>query len=244
VYQVTPLDADAPWRKGRQVVSRDSGGVSLAVSFERSRGGYLAFDVAIVNYTGSTIRVDPRDFHYTLELTPAVPGHDPRVRYTAMDPEAEILRIDRRASTQRAQHEARATFDVVTDLVEVVADLSEPGPQDSDEAGRGAVESDAESEVRFFEDASHERTLRDLARERRYWASRALRRTHLAHAEAIAGTLSLPGAPIRRAREGDFRGGNRLSRPAGWPAAVECTLTLHARVGGVNHEVAFLVREP
>ena len=61
VYQVTPLDADAPWRQGRQVVWRDSGGVSMAVSFERTGGGHLVFDVAIGNHTDSTVRVDLSD---------------------------------------------------------------------------------------------------------------------------------------------------------------------------------------
>lgn len=245
ILQLTSRDPDARWLEGQQLVRHESDGVSVVASFERSLGMYLVFQVTIVNRSDSTLRIDPRDFNFTLATSHGALRPAQQRPFPAVDPETELARIDKISSALESGHATGATLDAIGDLAEAVVGVATAGSKTKAEQ-EAEEKSDLERAIERHEaDETHARTMASLAESRDYWASRALRRTQLGPRESISGKIALPAGPIPAllARPEHSTSITTVHDRTGLPPDAVLTLTLHAPTGCGARGMEFVVRE-
>ena len=241
VFQLTSREPDARWLLGQQVLHRQTEATFLEVSFHRSLENYLVFDVSIANNSDSTLLIAPEDFSYV--LAPAHGELPAGPSYAAIDPDAQIASLDRRAATEKAEHDTRVALGAAVDLTDMVAGLITSGSRTDDERSLDA-QRDLEREAqRRVEDDDYESTVADLERLRDHWASGTLRRTHLSPRQSVGGRLALPAGPVRAFLGPPRRDRNSIQYDKREAVEKYCRLILRSRVGDGTHEMIFEVRE-
>jgi hypothetical protein len=244
VYRVTSRDADAPWFRGQQLVTREADKVGLTVAFDRSWHGSLIFDVSVVNRSDSTFVVDPADFAFTLETRLSDDSVSSRSDVVAVDPEAVLARIDNAAEAEAASHETSVTLNALSETADLAADVS-GGSSRTAEQAREDEHSDRERmAARHEEGEAHAANVTELGRLREYWGSRALRRTTLGPGQTIEGKIAMPAGALKRARV--KAQGDREEHPWGLrkPAPKYAfALALRSRIGPATHRMGFVVKE-
>src|SRR5437762_8998561 len=113
IFQLTSRDPDARWSQGLQLVRKESDGVSVVASFERSLGAYLVFDVTIVNRSDSTFLIEPEQFTYTLASSGKELATAARGPFPAVDPEDQLERLDKDVSALAASRATVAMLDAI-----------------------------------------------------------------------------------------------------------------------------------
>jgi len=244
VFHLTARDSDARWRQGRQWVRHESGGVSLVASFDRTLGGCLVFDVLVVNRSDSPILIEPEAFNFTLassgrELRAAL-----RHPYPAVDPEAQLARIDKYLSAIEAGHATGRVLDAIGGLGNAVLEVAEAGTRTEADQERDAQLDLERACERHEADEAHESAIATLSQARDYWASRALRRTQLDPRQSVRGKIALPTGPMGRLLAGIDRSRSIttfVDEAALTPREV-LILTLHSPMEAETEGIEFIVR--
>ncbi len=241
VFQMSSLEPDAAWFRGQHEVRRESGGVAVAAAFERCEGGLLFFDIAVVNRSRATLDIDPVDFTYTVEASGTTSTDRPGLAVHAVDPEAQLARLDLGIAQSEASHATLVGLDLVGGVLDVAVDVASAGTRteaESREDDRQDRERDAD---RRHEDASHTATMNSLTEQRHAWASTTLRRTQLAPGEHIAGRVAFPSAALARFKPRPAGGrGARTEVPAAEASAA--VLRLHFPFADTTGGVRFRAR--
>ena len=245
ILRLTSRDPGATWFQGQQLVRHEADGVSVVASFDRSLGMYLVFDVTVVNRSDSTLLIEPQDFNFTLassggELRPAQ-----QKPFPAVDPEAELARIDKVSSALESGHANGKMLEAVGDLAEAVVDVAGAGSKTKAEQDADEKRDLEQASERRQADETHERTMASLAESRDYWASRALRRTQLAPRQSISGKIALPAGPIPALLSRPTHANSITSFDDGAALAPGdiLILTLHSPIRTNAEGMEFIVRE-
>jgi hypothetical protein len=82
--------------------------------------------------------------------------------YAAIDPDAQIASLDKRAATERAEHDTRVTLGAAVDLTDMVAGLIAVGSRTDDERSLDAQQDLEREAQRRVEDDDYESTVADL----------------------------------------------------------------------------------
>ncbi len=232
VFRLATDEPDARWLSGQQIVGRDSAGVRTVVSFERTWGGYLIFDVAVVNHSDTTILVDPEAFRYTFEATRGDRRRALESPVAAVSPELAIATLDRALGVEQSAYETRAGIQFAGDALSVVAALATIGSKDDHDHDRDRDcekhdhdDDDGESAA-LRDDVAHDRAMTNLAELRNYWASRALRITHVGPGQSVGGKVAFATAPLAKLTQTEYTGEADIRRPS-VPEKVTAKLTLH-----------------
>ncbi len=237
IFRLSPVEPDTRWLAGQQVVQRDSGGVKTVISFERTLGRYLIFDVVVRNQSGATILVDPEAFQYTFEGTVRGKRHVVDVPVSAVSPEAAIADLDRAFGVVESDYQAYSTLESVGNVLSAVTEL---GTTDSkgDHERHGEKHDEDEAEIASLRaDVAHDRALSSLFDLRNYWASRALRITHLRPGQSVGGKLALETGSLARLTEPEYPGTADIrADPKPDPARVTLTLLCPAATGAAPIE--------
>jgi len=102
---------------GYAQVTQDS--IGMVVGFDREVDGMLLFDVEINNLSSKTILMSPETFAFKIEGTPIQNGVDNKVY--AINPEVQLLEIDKALARQDARMQNAATASVVFGLLATAA---------------------------------------------------------------------------------------------------------------------------
>src|SRR5260221_123105 len=97
---------------------------------------YLVFDVTVVNRSDSTLLIEPQEFTFTLASSGGGLRPAQQKPFPAVDPEAELARIDKVTSALESGHATGAMLDAIGDVAEAVADVAGAGSKTK--GGRGA----------------------------------------------------------------------------------------------------------
>jgi len=194
VYQLSPSGGEVIWSAGRPVVQQERDGVQVAVAFAESAGDKLGLRVQIANVGAERFEVSARNVTFTACSSTMNASCAPTA--WAIDPEAELARVDRQAHDEQASANATQGALAVLLVLNAVADVGAIASGHADRStGSGTA---ATANLMDSSAASHEHTMGKLQIERDFWANAALRRSTIDPAQAVSGIVMVPLYPKAR----------------------------------------------
>lgn len=238
VYRLSPMDADPRWLHGRPAMHRDSAGIETAIVFDRSVGGVLLFDVTIANHSDTAWLAGPEGFGYQLELPRGRMPKRLAEPVQALDPEETLARIDQWIAQEDARYANALGASVAFGMLDLIADVvsNEDERHDHDEH---CDRHDDDERVR--RDATHEAAMRRLEALREYWATHALRRTHVPAGGSVSGKVAVPARSLDALTATLDQGEADITRPREGPDRPSVVLTLRVPADSTAHGIAYRV---
>lgn len=117
VIRLQPEIVCTTWRYGQQFVSDSLYGVIFEVGFEQLNDNQYWFDFSIVNRSNLPVLIDPAEF-----LLQAYDGKKQpltRARMKAIDPESEILELEKQLSKNQARELNQIGFTVLAATADI-----------------------------------------------------------------------------------------------------------------------------
>ncbi len=183
VYRLEPVTDAVRWVQGAAVLADSSAGISATISYLGHTPDGITFDVRLVNGTGEVVRVEPSlIWYYTYTTEPDSTDSGVRGTRWALDPEEQILQLDRALQREEAARTTTVLLDATLDLAST----------DNGIERTNRLLERQETARRF--DAG----ISDLATRRDAWSRFALRRTDLDPDASVDGILHVPVAPDAR----------------------------------------------
>lgn len=118
VVRLNPEKEDVKWLYGQQFISDSINGVIYEVGFDQMSGNRYLFDFSITNRSNLPILIDPHSFYIQAFDGKMQPLTETRV--AAIDPENEILELEKQIS----RNEAQELNQIATGLVAATVDLT------------------------------------------------------------------------------------------------------------------------
>lgn len=194
VYRLHPVAGETRWLFGQEFVSSADSSVEVSVAFDRTWENLLVFEVEIVNISGQMVTVSPEQFYYLPLVSLEQLLEDKR--YFAVDPEEELLEIDKRISRQNANHRTYAALDATATVVDVAEDIVTIGQPKTEQEVESDIQDNLERDAaRRDEEITHENRIINLNELRDTWAFTTLRKTTLANEETVSGKVYFPCHP-------------------------------------------------
>ena len=175
------------WFYGHEVLTREYDSLRVSLIFEQWAGNELVFATEIINRSRDTVLVAPETFFYeafypdTSQLSTVTP---------ALDPEREILEIEKAIAWERADRRNAFAFDVALAAAAITAQVATAAASD------GEVYDNVGSSVGFYfggtDDGSDVPFLNHL---RQQWKYQTLRKTSLPPGRAMRGNVVFRDQP-------------------------------------------------
>lgn len=186
IFRLEPTTASSSWFYGKEVLTRQYDSLRVSLIFDQWLGNELVFAVEIINHSSDTVLVAPETFFYeafyadTTALSSVTP---------ALDPEREILEIEKAISRERAAYRNGLVFDVAlmaaVIATEVVTAAAADGEEYYDDGGS----------VNFYFGGTGGNDVPFLNRLRQQWAYQTLRKTSLPPGLAMRGNVIFRDQP-------------------------------------------------
>lgn len=211
-FILDPAEDNSVWLNGRQIMTKSIDGIDVAVSFSETEDVYLVLDLEIKNRSAETVLVEPEKFyyrsfaaikyHYRGQKLPRDTVKETRYPTYALNPETQLLQLDRQIAHEKADRETSEGLDLFIDIVDLAADIATIDEPKTDEEIREEDEADFERDMtRKAEAAEYRETIRDLGDYRKYWSTITLRKTTLAPNQSVKGKVyfvAKPFPPVKR----------------------------------------------
>ena len=180
ILQLHPTGAPSAWFYGKEVLTREVDSLRVSLIFDQLVGNELVFAAEIINRSSDTVLVSPETFFYESFRQGDTTTLSSVIR--ALDPEREIMDIERTISRERAQRRNALVFDVALTAVVLTAELATMGRSD------GEIGSDGGVVDVYFNSGSNDDVV-FLNRVRQQWTYQALRKTSLPPGMALRGNV-------------------------------------------------------
>lgn len=196
-FVLDPADGNSTWLHGKQIVSKSDGSFAVAVSFEETEGTNLVFDVNIKNLSDTTALIEPEKFYYRGLALKKDSLYESRYPSYALDPEFQLLQLDRQIAHENANRETSEGLDLFVGLLGVAADIATINEPKTEEQIRNEEEAEFEREMTSkAEAAEYRQTIRDLNDYRSYWKRVTLRKTSLGPNQSVSGKVYFAAKPF------------------------------------------------
>lgn len=188
ILQLQPVANPSAWFYGKEVLTREVDSLRVSLIFDRWVDRELVFAAEIINRSSDTVLVSPETFFYeAFRADTTLLSSVTR----ALNPEHEIMEIERAISRERAHRRNAFVFDVALTAAvltaEVVAASRDDG--DTDDAGVGA------GAVGVYFGSGYDSNLEFLNQVRQQWAYQTLRKTSLPPGAALRGNVIFVDQP-------------------------------------------------
>jgi hypothetical protein len=191
LVRLYPSSPAVVWVSGRAAVTREQGGVRVAVAFDRQDGGRLGLRVEVSNGTEANLEVDPSKFTFTDCRTSNLKSCAPT--RNVIDPEAMLAALDFKQANEQADAVNSQVLLGTLAVVSVVGDVAAAaGGHPNANAGLGTV---AALGVAQSAEAQSDSTLASIAVQQRIWSDEALRRNTLFPGQGTGGRVYVPIYP-------------------------------------------------
>ncbi len=162
-------------------------------------------------------------------------------KFAALDPERELVRLDKLVSRTAAEHQTLTVLNSVVEVADLALDIAEVGDRAKEEQDRDAEEDHRRAVDRHLEQREYEGKITNLNQLRDYWSSSMLRKTHVGPGESASGKIVLSAMPVAEFMDGRLHSDStsRIRRQS-----LQCTyaLALHCQVAGTVHRLDFEVK--
>jgi hypothetical protein len=196
VLRLSPLSSETKWIYGKEFASSATDDLEIAVAFESMDEAAIIFDVEVTNLAGQPVLISPERFYY---LSLAVPEDTislvatPKRISSAIDPEFEILDLDKKISRENASYATAAGIDAIGSLIGLFVDIATIGKKKTEQEIKEEEQSKCEDErFRRERQIDHENSLANLKNEKAKWESTTLRRTTLDPEQSLRGRVYFP----------------------------------------------------
>jgi len=188
LVRLYPRAPDIVWVSGRASVTREQGGLRVAVAFDHQDGGALGLHVEVQNGTAGTLNVDPHDFTFTTCTGLGVDscGLTQRV----IDPEQILASLDARQSRERADAANSQALMGTLVVLSAVSDVASIASGHAD-ANTGNATLTAAT-MASADAAARDSSLASISVQQAIWSNQALRRNTLFPAKGVAGRVYIP----------------------------------------------------
>jgi len=185
---VIRLDAgpEAVWNSGRQILYTSDSLFTIALMYQGEQSDRYRFHIEIDNHSDQTVLITPEKFFYTI-------FNEKIETISAIDPEREILNLERKYSRDQASYQSRQgshSLIMLLGLVTTVASVGQERTEEEDEEMReineNLYDTYLENEQEFNRDK--DQFINGLW----FWEEQALRRTTLPPGTAISGSIHFP----------------------------------------------------
>jgi len=185
LVRLSPNLPNVVWVSGRASVTREEGGVRVAIAFEHQDGATLGLHVEVQNTGTAQLDVDPHEFTFTPcgSMDPAMCDRT----YRVIDPEQVLASLDERQSRERADAvNSQAVLgtlvilNAVGDVATIASGHANAHTGEGTMVAANAAESDAD--VR-------QSRLASIAAQESIWSNEAFRRTTLFPGQGAAGRV-------------------------------------------------------
>ncbi|HEY7374986.1 MAG TPA: hypothetical protein VIF57_22680 [Polyangia bacterium] len=188
LVRLYPRAPEIIWVAGRASVTREQGGVRVAVAFDHQDGGTLGMHVEVQNGTGATLDVDPSEFTFTTCTGTAVTTCGPT--YRVIDPEQMLASLDARQSRERAD---AANSQALMGTLVVLSAVSDVATIASGHANAHTGQATLTAATLAQADvAARDSSLASISMQQAIWSNEALRRNTLFPARGAAGRVYIP----------------------------------------------------
>ena len=181
ILQLELATEPSSWFYGKEVLTREYDSLRVSLIFEQWAGNELVFATEIINRSSDTVLVAPETFFYeafrndTSQYSTVTP---------ALDPEREILEIEKAIAWERADRRNAFAFDVALAAAAITAQVATAAISD----GEGYY--DSGSSVGFYFGGTDDgRDVPFLNHLRQQWMYQALRKTSLPPGRAMRGNV-------------------------------------------------------
>jgi hypothetical protein len=188
LVRLYPRAPDVVWVSGRASVTREAGGVRVAVAFDHQDGGTLGMHVEVQNGTAGKLDVDPHDFTFTTCTGTGVDSC--RLTQRVIDPEQMLASLDARQSREHADaanSQALMGTLVVLSAVSDVASIAS-GHADAN-TGNATL---AAATMASADAAARDSSLASISVQQAIWSNQAFRRNTLFPERGAAGRVYIP----------------------------------------------------
>ncbi|HKJ41427.1 MAG TPA: hypothetical protein VKA27_05000 [Sunxiuqinia sp.] len=189
IVKLQPQQKDVKWLFGQSIATDSLYGIIYEVGFDRTVDNRYWFDFNIINRSNMPILIDPTKFAY--EAYDSLHNIQTLVSVKAIDPEKEILDIDKSLSQHRARAKNHLGISLVAagvDIATGIATLSDDNPRNDhlrthlfEETQDDAIENAMETQ--------------DLNKLRNDWAQSTIRKTTLNCNYSMHGKVFFPAMP-------------------------------------------------
>ncbi|PLX22520.1 MAG: hypothetical protein C0599_06185 [Salinivirgaceae bacterium] len=190
IIKVTSIEKNIDWLWGKQVVTKEINGLTVAVKFERTHKRFMVFDVEILNNKDSKITISPTDF----KMKPIVDSGLYHYGMNALDPEDLLLALDKKISRNKAAQSNAEMTSLILNTAAATADIAMTmSKKDTPEKSRERDESRKELSYSTQSNINYKYAKGDqLQQQREYYATSLLRKTTLYKGESIRGYIYIP----------------------------------------------------
>jgi len=191
VFRLKPAAENQVWLLGKEYVTSCNDSVEIALAFDRVMGTNYVFKVEIINKTRRNMLIQPEKCFYVAEIAQVNGVRTDTV--WAIDPESEILKIDKQMSRTFASYKStQGTYSFLS-VLDLVSDVATIGSKKSDEEIKAEKLDDVEQELaELNNEIRHEQNITNLNNVRKEWEFFALRKTTLPGGYEIQGRIYFP----------------------------------------------------
>jgi len=188
-------DYEKVWIHGKEYSKLTSENTDVIIAFDESIMGIITFDVEVVNYSVEPLLVSSELFTgYYLNKRRKELKENSQVK--AIDPEDELLRIDKALSRENARYAQESGNKSLSSFFELVEDVSSIGKAKTKEERERELAEDAQQEEQDINDENYHETAEfKLLTERERWSFTALRKTTLPTDYSVDGKIYFPIIP-------------------------------------------------
>jgi hypothetical protein len=190
IIKVTSLEKNVDWLWGKQVVTKEINGLTIALKFEKTHKRFMVFDVEILNNDNSRITISPTDF----KMKPIVDSGLYHYANSTLDPEELLLALDKKISRNKAAQSNAEMTSLILNTTAAAADIAMTmSKNDTPEKSKQRDESREELSYSTQSNIDYKYAKgNELQQQRSYYANALLRKTTLYKGESIRGYIYFP----------------------------------------------------
>jgi hypothetical protein len=185
-------DYEKVWIHGKEYSKLTGENTDVIIAFDESIMDIISFDVEVVNYSVEPLLVSSELFTgYYLNKRRKELKENSQVK--AIDPEDELLRIDKALSRENARYAQETGNKSLSSFFELVEDVSSIGKAKTKEERERELAENVQQEQQDVNDENYHETVEfKLLTERERWSFNALRKTTLPTDYSVDGKIYFP----------------------------------------------------
>jgi hypothetical protein len=185
-------DYEKVWIHGKEYSKLRGENTDVIIAFNEANMGIISFDVEVVNYGLEPLLISSGLFkgYFLNKNRKELKGNS---QVLAIDPEDELLRIDKALSRENARYSQESGNKSLSSFFELVEDVSSIGKAKTKEERERESAEDAQTEDQDIRDGNYHETVEfNLLTERERWSFSALRKTTLPTDYSVDGKIYFP----------------------------------------------------
>jgi hypothetical protein len=194
IYEVKTLEEEKWHYKGREIISKEKGGVEVIISFEDQYRYDLIFNFSIINRSDKIFEVDPMKMLLQIEKT--YPGDyykNKVIKLSPTNPEKQINKLRKQMQNTKVDKINTDAIFAFASLADIVKDFSEiERRKTTEELYQDYLISEERNQSAVLQNVSFQNSIRNLSETKFYWENYAFRKTTLFRGTEISGFVHFP----------------------------------------------------